>query len=160
MTNIPFNGTPAQEQELRKMLHDLRESGGTAMMALQRAQDIYDYLPIEVQSIISEELDIPLQELYGIATFYSQFSLYPKGKYRIGVCIGTACYVKGGGQIFEKFKELLKIDDKQTTADAKFSLEGTRCIGCCGLAPVLTVNDEVYGKVVVDDVPKILAKCE
>lgn len=159
-TKIPFQGTKEQEKELRKMLAELQAAGGNAMMALQKAQEIYGYLPIEVQKMISETLNVPLAELYGISTFYSQFSLFPKGKYKIGVCIGTACYVKGGGQIFDKFCQALNIDDKETTPDAKFSLEGTRCIGCCGLAPVLTVNDEVYGKVVLDDVDKILAKCQ
>ena len=125
---------------------------------MQKAQDIYGYLPLEVQSIIARELDIPIQEVYGVATFYAQFSLYPKGQYKISVCIGTACYVKGSGDLFNKLKEVLGIEDGQCTPDGKFSLEACRCIGACGLAPVLTVNDDVYGRLTVDDIEGILAK--
>lgn len=101
---------------------------------------------------------MPLEEIYGIATFYSQFNLNPRGQYKIGICLGTACYVKGSGDILEKFKTKLGILPGETTADRKFTLEATRCIGCCGLAPVLTVNDEVYGKVTPDDIDRILSK--
>ena len=128
------------------------------MKALQKAQEIYGYLPQEIQIRIAETFDVPLSEIYGIATFYSQFNLYPRGEYKIGICLGTACYVKGSGDILERFKTKLGIEPGQTTPDRKFTLEATRCIGCCGLAPVLTVNDEVYGKVTPDDVDKILAK--
>ena len=128
------------------------------MKAMQRAQDIYGYLPIEVQSRIGQAFGVSLEEVYGIATFYSQFNLNPKGKYTIGICLGTACYVKGSGQILEKFKDRLGIAPGETTADRKFTLDATRCIGCCGLAPVLTVNDEVYGNLTPDDVDKILSK--
>ena len=99
-----------------------------------------------------------MEEVYGIATFYAQFNLKPKGKYTIGICLGTACYVKGSGLVIDKFKERLGIEAGETTADQKFTLDATRCIGCCGLAPVLTVNDEVYGNLTTDDVDKILAK--
>ena len=156
--SIPFNGTPEQESKLRAMLDELMATGGSAMMALQKAQDIYGYLPIEVQQIIADTIDVPLEELYGITTFYSQFSLNPIGKYKIGVCIGTACYVKGSGEIFEKVKEMLGVGDKETTEDGLFTVEGTRCIGCCGLAPVMTVNETVYGKITTKDVPGIIAQ--
>ena len=115
-------------------------------------------MPIEVQTIIANYLELSLEEVFGVVTFYSQFSLNPKGEYKIGICLGTACYVKGSGNIFEKFKELLGIEGGQCTADGKFSLDATRCIGCCGLAPVLTVNEDVYGKLTVDEVAGILAK--
>ena len=154
--SIPFKGTPEQESKLRAMLEELKATGGSAMMALQKAQDIYGYLPIEVQKIISDTIDVPLEELYGITTFYAQFSLNPIGKYKVGVCIGTACYVKGSGEIFEKLQELTGVGDRETTADGLFTVEGTRCIGCCGLAPVMTVNEHVYGKITAKDLPGIL----
>ena len=130
------------------------------MPILQKAQDIYGYLPIEVQTIIARELDIPLEKVYGVVTFYAQFSLYPKGKYQISVCLGTACYVKGSGDIYNKFSELLGIAGGECTADGKFSLDACRCIGACGLAPVLTINDDVYGRLTADEVADILAKYE
>ena len=111
-----------------------------------------------MQKIISLGLDIPLEEIYGVVTFYSQFSLNPKGEYKISVCLGTACYVKGSGDIFNKLSEKLGIESGQCTPDGKFSLDACRCIGACGLAPVLTVNDDVYGRLTVDDIDQILAK--
>ena len=108
--------------------------------------------------MISAGLDVPLAEIYGIVTFYTQFSLNPKGDYQIAVCLGSACYVKGSGDILDKIKEKLGIDVGECTPDGKFSIDATRCIGACGLAPVLTVNDEVYGRLGVDDVDDILAK--
>ena len=128
------------------------------MKAMQTAQDIYGYLPIELQSKIASTFGVSLEEVYGIATFYAQFNLTPKGQYTIGICLGTACYVRGSGKVLDKFKERLGINAGETTADRKYTLDATRCIGCCGLAPVLTVNDEVYGNLTEDDVDKILAK--
>ena len=157
-TTVPFNGTAEQEQALRSMINEHKDHNGALMPILQKAQDIYGYLPIEVQQIIADTIDVPLEELYGITTFYSQFSLNPIGKYKIGVCIGTACYVKGSGEIFEKVKEMLGVGDKETTEDGLFTVEGTRCIGCCGLAPVMTVNETVYGKITTKDVPGIIAQ--
>ena len=153
-----FVGTAEQDKAFDEVLKELENVPGPLMKALQKAQEIYGYLPIEVQTRIADKFDVPLEEIYGIATFYSQFNLNPKGKYTIGICLGTACYVKGSGDVLNKFKEKLGIDAGQTTPDRKFMLDATRCIGCCGLAPVLTVNEEVYGKVTVDDVDKILAK--
>ena len=153
-----FVETPRQKAEFDAALEELKTVPGPLMKALQKAQDIYGYLPEEVQIRIAETFDVPLEETYGIATVYSQFNLNPKGKYTIGICLGTACYVKGSGDVLNKFKEKLGIEPGQTTPDRKFTLDATRCIGCCGLAPVLTVNEEVYGKVTVDDVDKILAK--
>lgn len=151
-------GTPAQDAQFRAMLEKLKGVPGPVMRAMQEAQDIYGYLPIEVQSAIGQAFGVPLEEVYGIATFYAQFNLKPKGQYTIGICLGTACYVKGSGEVLEKFKERLGIQAGETTKDGKFTLDATRCIGCCGLAPVLTVNDEVYGNLTVDDVDRILAK--
>ena len=157
---IPFNGTADQEAALRRVVAELKNEKGALMPILQKAQDIYGYLPIEVQTIISNELNIPLEKVYGVVTFYSQFSLNPKGKYNISVCLGTACYVKGSGDIFAKLQEILGIDNGGCTADGKFSLEACRCIGACGLAPVMTVNDEVYGRLTPDEISGILAKYE
>ncbi len=157
---IPFQGTAEQEAQLKEVIAKHKDQRGAVIPVLHEAQNIYGYLPIEVQEMISEGLDVPLAEIYGIVTFYAQFSLNPKGKYHIGVCLGTACYVKGSGDILDKFKELLGIDVGGCTPDGKFSIDATRCIGACGLAPVVTVNDDVYGRLVVDDVPGILAKYE
>lgn len=128
------------------------------MPALQEAQGIYGYLPKEVQQIIADVFGVSLSEVFGVATFYSQFSLYPKGENRVSVCLGTACYVKGSGLVFDKLQDLLGIGDGECTPDGKFSLDSTRCIGCCGLAPVMMINDDVYGKVTVGEVEGILNK--
>lgn len=155
---VPFDGTKEQEEELLQVIAELKDEKGCLMPIMQKAQDIYGYLPIEVQTIIAEGLDIPLEKVYGVATFYAQFNLNPKGKYQISVCLGTACYVKGSGDIYNRLIEKLGIAGGECTPDRKFSLEACRCIGACGLAPVLTINGEVYGRLVVDDVDDILAK--
>ena len=128
------------------------------MPVLQHAQEIYGYLPIEVVTRIANGLDVSVEEVYGVVTFYAQFSLYPKGKYNVAVCLGTACYVKGAGDVMDKLKQVLGINEGEITPDGHFSIEATRCIGCCGLAPVLTVNGEVYGKVTADQVKGIVDK--
>ena len=156
--SIPFNGTPEQEKQLLAAIEEGKTRKGALVSIMQKAQDIYGYLPLEVQSIIARELDIPIQEVYGVATFYAQFSLYPKGQYKISVCLGTACYVKGSGLLFDRLTQELGIGADECTADGKFSLTACRCIGACGLAPVLTVNEEVYGRLSPDDIPGIIAK--
>ena len=158
MTGVPFSGTAEQEAKLRKELKEIAKLVGCAMPALQKAQEIYGYLPMEVQQIVSEETGIPLEKIFGITTFYSQFALAPNGKYPIGVCLGTACYVKGSQQVFDKISAALGVGSGDCTPDGKFSLAATRCIGCCGLAPVMTIGEDVYGKVNPDEVGKILAK--
>ena len=157
---VPFNGTKEQEEKLLAVIAELKDQAGCLMPIMQKAQDIYGYLPIEVQTIIADELGIPLEKVYGVATFYAQFALYPKGKYKISVCLGTACYVKGSGDLYNALMEKLGIAGGECTPDGKFSLEACRCIGACGLAPVLTVNDDVYGRLTVDDLDEILAKYE
>lgn len=157
---LPFQGTPEQEAQLKEVIARHKGLQGAVIPVLHEAQNIYGYLPMEVQEMISEGLDVPLAEIYGIVTFYAQFSLNPKGRYQIGVCLGTACYVKGSGDILEKVKELLKIDVGECTPDGKFSLDATRCIGACGLAPVMTINDDVYGRLTVEQVEDILKKYE
>ena len=153
---IPFKGTKEQEEQLKAVIESHKGEKGATIPVLHEAQEIYGYLPIEVQEMISEGLDVPLAEIYGIVTFYTQFSLTPKGVYPIGVCLGTACYVKGSGEILDKMKEILGIDVGECTADGKFSLDATRCIGACGLAPVITIGDDVHGRLTADQVEDIL----
>ena len=155
---VPFRGTKEQEAKLYDVIEKYRNIDGPLMPVLQGAQEIYGYLPIEVQKIISEELDISLEHIYGVVTFYAQFSLAPKGEYQIAVCLGTACYVKGSGEILDKIKEIIGVDVGECSPDGKFSLDATRCIGACGLAPVMTINDEVFGRLTVGEIPDILAK--
>ncbi len=155
---VPFNGTKEQKAQLMEIIAELKDTKGALMPIMQQAQDIYGYLPYEVQKMISDETGIPLEKIYGVATFYSMFSLYPKGKYQISVCLGTACYVKGSGDIYERLQEKLGIEGGQCTADGKFSLDACRCVGACGLAPVMMINGEVYGRLTTDDIDGILAK--
>lgn len=145
-------------KELNYIINENRTKKGALMAVLHKAQNLFGYLPIEVQRIISEGLAIPLAEVYGVVTFYSQFTLIPKGQYEIGVCLGTACYVRGAQALVEEIKKDLKIDVGQTSPDRKFSFIATRCIGACGLAPVMSVNEEVYGRLEAKDVTDILNK--
>lgn len=155
-TAVAFNGTAEQEKKLREIIDAHKGMPGALMPVLQQAQVLYGYLPIEVQSIIAEGLGLSLEEVYGVVTFYAQFSLNPKGQYNVAVCLGTACYVKGSGGIIEKIEQKLGVERGGISADGKFSLEATRCIGACGLAPVMTVNGEVYGRLTAADVDRIL----
>ena len=125
---------------------------------LNEVQEHYGYIPMFAQKEISEFLKIPLAEIYGVITFYSRFTLKPKGKYNVAVCLGTACYVKGSQKIMDRLKEKLGIEPGETTKDGKFSIEETRCVGACGLAPVFTVNGEVYGKATVQKLDEVLDK--
>ena len=156
--SVPFNGTKEQEAKLKEIIASYKGTPGCLMPVMQQAQDLYGYLPIEVQTLIAEGLEIPVEKVYGVATFYAQFTLQPKGKYNISVCLGTACYVKGSGEIYEKLQELLGIKGGECTADGKFSLNACRCVGACGLAPVMMINDDVYGRLTLDQLPGILAK--
>ena len=158
LTTVEFRGTKEQEEKLLEVIAKYDGVPGKTMPILQEAQEIYGYLPIEVQKIIAEKTGIPLEELFGIVSFYAQFKLNPDGQYAIAVCLGTACYVKGSGDIIEAISQKLNVPVGSTSPDGKYSIEATRCIGACGLAPVLTVNGEVYGKITVDDVDTILAK--
>lgn len=155
---VAFSGTKEQEQALRQAITQHKEERGALMPILQAAQHIYGYVPYEVQKIIAEELDISLSEVYGVVTFYSQFSLYPKGEHQIHVCLGTACYVKGAGLILERFEKVLGIKAGQCTADGRFSIDATRCVGACGLAPVISIDEDVYGKMTGERVTEVLSK--
>ena len=155
---VPFNGTKEQEEQLIAYINEMKDVQGNLIPIMQKAQEIYGYLPIEVQTIIAREMDIPLEKVYGISTFYAMFTLEPKGKYQIAVCLGTACYVKGSGDVYAKLENTLGLQGGGCTPDGKFSLEACRCLGACGLAPVMMINGEVYGRLTPDQIPGILAK--
>lgn len=158
LTTVQFRGTKEQEEKLLEVIEKYRGVKGAMMPILQGAQEIYGYLPIEVQKIIAEKTDTPLEEIFGIVSFYAQFSLNPKGEVAIAVCLGTACYVKGSGELIKKIQEKLGVEPGSTTPDGKFTLDATRCIGACGLAPVLTINNDVYGRLTPAELDGILEK--
>ena len=145
-------------EKLAQVIREHREQKGALMPVLQAAQNIFGCVPLDVQEIIADGLGVTLSEVYGVATFYAQFSLVPSGKYVISVCLGTACYVKGSQKVLDRLSEELGIPVGGTTRDGLFTLNATRCLGACGLAPVMTINEEVYGRLVPDDIPGILAK--
>lgn len=142
--------------ELKAVIEEYRGKKGPLMPVMQRAQDIFGYLPEEAQELIADELDVPRTKIYGIATFYAQFSLQPKGKIVVGVCMGTACYVRKASDVLDAIKKELGLEVGKTTEDGLFTLEGTRCLGCCGLAPVMMVNDDVYGQLTGKEVGDII----
>lgn len=148
------------DEMLAKVIEEHKDMPGALIPVLHEAQAIYGYLPEDVMKKISEGLGEPVAKVYGVATFYSQFSLTKKGKFKINVCMGTACYVKGSADILNKLKERLAIEVGECTEDGKFSLDACRCIGACGLAPVITVNDEVYGRLTEADIDDIIDKYE
>ena len=145
-------------EQLYAAIEELKDQPGALMPVLQRAQTIFGCVPMDVQKIIAEGLHTTLSEVYGVATFYAQFSLRPAGKHTISVCLGTACYVKGSQKVLDKLSEELKIPVGGTTEDGLFTLKATRCLGACGLAPVMTIDETTYGRLTPDMVPGILAK--
>ena len=159
-TAVPYRGSPEQEARLQEVIAAHKGQPGATMPVLQAAQDIFGYLPEEVQIMIAEGLDIPLSDVYGVASFYAQFHLNPKGRYQISVCLGTACYVKGAGDILNAVQQKLGIAPGGITPDGKFSLDACRCIGACGLAPVMMINDDVYGRLTPDPVAGSLDRYE
>ena len=158
ISNIPFKDTPEQAAKLDAVIAECTPDVSKLMHVMQEAQGIYGYLPFEVQQKIADGMKVPLEKVYGVATFYAQFALSPKGQYAISVCLGTACYVKGAQELLDELSAQLGIGAEECTADGKFSLTACRCIGACGLAPVMTVNDDVYGKITAADITGILAK--
>lgn len=158
ISKIPFSGTKEQEEKLRREIEECAGDNSQLMHVMQVAQGIYGYLPFEVQQMIADGMGVPLEKVYGVATFYAQFALSPKGEYAISVCLGTACYVKGSQEILDELSAQLGIGAEECTPDGRFSLTACRCIGACGLAPVITVNDDVYGKITAADVKGILEK--
>ena len=145
-----------KDEFLEGLFKEYKPIKDNLIQMLNEVQEHYGYVPTHAQSALSEFLNIPMAEIYGVITFYSRFSLKPKGKYNIAVCLGTACFVKGSQKIMDRLKEKLKIEAGETTPDGKFSIEETRCVGACGLAPVFTVNGEVYGKATVQMLDQVL----
>ena len=158
ISTIPFKDTAEQAAKLDAIIAECTGDVSKLMHVMQEAQNIYGYLPFEIQQKIADGMNVPMEKVYGVATFYAQFALSPKGKYAISVCLGTACYVKGAQEILDELSAQLGIAAEECTEDGKFSLTACRCIGACGLAPVITVNDDVYGKITAADVAGILAK--
>lgn len=144
--------------ELEQYIAENKDMKGPLMPVMQKAQELFGYLSMETMQLISDRLNVPVSEIYGVATFYALFSLTPKGEYIISVCTGTACYVKGAQAVLDEVKKILGIEAGQTTPDGKFTIQDTRCLGCCGLAPVMTINSDVYGRLEPSDVKDILAK--
>ncbi|MBP5293710.1 MAG: NADH-quinone oxidoreductase subunit NuoE [Clostridia bacterium] len=144
--------------ELKQYIDAHKNADGPLMPILQKAQTLFGYLSYETMDIISKEMDVPVSEIFGIATFYAQFSLQPVGDNVVSVCTGTACYVKGAASVLDAVKQELGIGTGETTEDGQFTIRDTRCLGCCGLAPVMMINDDVYGKMTPDAVKGILAK--
>ena len=147
--------------KIREIIDSCKDMQDPLIEILHRVQDYYGFLPYNVQAFVAKEMNIPLSDIYGVVTFYARFTTEPVGKYRISVCVGTACYVKGSQALYDALKEKLKLgDDKLITDDKKFSLDSARCVGACGLAPVLMINEDVYGKVTPAMLDDILAKYE
>ncbi len=155
MTNVDDK---MMREEFISFIAEQKKKPGPLMPVMQKAQSLFGALTIDVQELIAEQLGIPMSDVYGVATFYSQFALEPKGEHIISVCMGTACYVRNIEKIMEKLVEELGVQPGETTPDRLFTLEPTRCLGCCGLAPVIMIDDQVYGRLVPSDVPDILAK--
>lgn len=147
---------PHAAKQIKEIVERYKNEETPLMMILEAIQEEYGYIPLEVQELVSSLLNVPVAEIYGVVTFYSFFSLTPKGKYVIGVCLGTACYVKGSQLVMDKFSELLKIKPGQTTEDGLFTLDALRCIGACGIAPAISINGKVYPKVEVGKVAGII----
>lgn len=158
VSSIPFRGTTEQEAQLKAVIEENKHDKSMLMHVMQQAQQIYGYLPFEVQVMIADGMGLPLEKVYGVSTFYAQFALSPKGTYHISVCLGTACYVKGAQEVLDKVCEMLNCGPEECTEDGRFSVTACRCIGACGLAPVMMINDDVYGKLTADEVPGILQK--
>ena len=149
-------GNQSKDEFLEKICEEYLPVKDNLIQMLNEVQEHYGYVPTHAQKALSEYLKIPMAEIYGVVTFYSRFTTKPKGKYNIAVCLGTACYVKGSQKIMDRLKERLKIEPGETTKDGMFSIEETRCVGACGLAPVFTVNGEVYGKATVQKLDQVL----
>lgn len=148
------------EKQMEDILKKYSQDEEYLISALNDVQEKYGYIPKECQLILSDYFKISMAKIYGVITFYSRFTLSPKGKYNISVCLGTACFVKGSGKILDRLKERLKIEPGEVTKDGKFSIDEVRCVGACGLAPVFMVNDEVYGNAEVKQLDEVLDKLE
>lgn len=145
-------------QKLDEILARYKGKSGALIPVLHQAQEVFGYLPEEVQVYVADGLNVPVSEVSGVVTFYSLFSTEPKGEHTIGVCLGTACYVRGAAKVVERIKEELDVVEGGTSTDGKFTLQITRCIGACGLAPVMTIDNDIYGRLDPDKIPEILKK--
>lgn len=157
-TLVPYRGTPEQEEELRQFIAEHKGEPGGIMPVLQKTQQIFGYLPEEALIIAAEQMDVSLSELYSVASFYAQFSFNPKGVHQVSVCLGTACYVKGAAEVLEAVEKKLGVANGSISRDGRFSVDATRCIGACGLAPVMMVDQDVYGRLTPEQVGPILEK--
>ena len=144
--------------ELDAFIEEWKDKPGNLIMVLHKVQEVYRYIPRDVALTVSKKLDVPLAKIYGVMTFYHYFKLEKPGKYIISVCMGTACYLKGGDKLLEELQKLLNVGVNATTEDGMYSLQAVRCVGCCGLAPLITVGNDVYGCLTTDKLPEILAK--
>jgi NADP-reducing hydrogenase subunit HndA len=158
MSNCLCSCVDEKERKLQEIVEKYRNTKGALIPVLHEVQEVYGYLPMSVQKQISESMNVPLSEIYGVVTFYTQFSLKPKGRFKVSACMGTACYVKGASKILDELQEKLGIHVGDCTEDGKFSLDACRCIGACGLAPVIMINDDVYGRLTPQDIEKVLEK--
>ncbi|MFV0440423.1 MAG: NADH-quinone oxidoreductase subunit NuoE [Lachnospirales bacterium] len=158
--NEAVNNEVSQEDlfKLREIITSYKDEQGALMTVLHKTQELFGYIPYQAQQVISNVLDIPISEIYTVITFYAHFSLTPVGKYKVCLCMGTACYVKGSGKVLEVIERDLGIRAGETTDDGQFTIEATRCIGACGLAPVMSVNDDVHGRLNNEEVLKVLEK--
>ena len=147
-------------QQLKDICKSFNNEPGELINVLHKAQGVFGYLPAEVQEVVARQLQMSVAKVYGVVTFYSFFTMLPRGKYPISVCTGTACYVRGAEKVLDEFKRLIKVPVGETTPDGKFSIAGLRCVGACGLAPVVLVGDKTYGRVAPDGVKKILKEYE
>ena len=147
-------------EQLQDICKAYRNDPGELINILHKAQQLFGYLPAEVQKVIAKELNVPTSKVYGVVTFYSFFTMTPKGEHPISICMGTACYVRGAEKVLDEFKRVLNINVGETTADGKYSLSSLRCVGACGLAPVVLIGEKVYGRVVPGDVEKIIKELE
>lgn len=156
MSSIKVELKKSDVDKLKDICKSFNNDGGELINVLHKAQHTFGYLPAEVQEIVAEELNVPVARVYGVVTFYSFFSMLPKGQHPISVCTGTACYVRGAEKVLDEFKRILKVQVGDTTPDGKFSLSCLRCVGACGLAPVVMIGEKVYGRVSPDGVKDIL----
>lgn len=158
MSTLNFVNTAEQSARLNQVIENHLHNNSSLLSVLKDAQAIYGYLPLEVQETIAEKMSLPLNQIFGVIYFHSQFSITPKGQYRISVCMGPSCHSKNSTEILNKLKKLLSIDINECTADGKFSLDISRCVKCCELSPLIMINDDVYGKLTIDDLENILSK--
>jgi NADP-reducing hydrogenase subunit HndA len=158
MSSIKIELKKSDVEKLKEICHSFNNEAGELINVLHKAQHSFGYLPAEVQEIVAHELNVPLAKVYGVITFYSFFTMLPKGLHPISVCTGTACYVRGAEKVLDEFKRILKVKVGESTPDGKFSLSCLRCVGACGLAPVVMIGEKVYGRVSPDGVKDILAE--